>query len=1063
MSRYALHLIAGAVLSTFGGCSCDESPRTRQAGPQIEVRLLEPGGPVDEGTSLAHEAVLDFGVVKLGGATSRSLAIRNFGDADLTPEPPFLEKGAAFQLTTVLENCGEATEDSSRVPFGGCRLLVVEFHPEALGEATDVLVLRSDDKERPELKLRLTGRAAVGALEVCVASVVGSDQDEPLDQCSSADNKELTVNFGSLPFDGGSLERAVRLRNLGDVDLVVDGVAAAAGDPVDFALEPAGYQSVLAPDESVFLTLVFKPSDVGERSGTITVSADDPASAPVRIHLTARGDATRLCMVPKSLDFGTIDMGTVSPAKQVLLRNCGTREIEITEAVLERDPDFRIVQPLVANRLRPGEGAPVGIVLEPTSIGAKIGRLKVSSTDPVAPVQLAVLTGNAVPPQVCRLEASSAILDFGSQVQGTQTLKPVTLHNAGSSPCTLGTASIDAAGQAVRFLIATMSPVTTLAPNGLLDVTIAYNPQDATGPDQGSFELPADDPTLPGGRLRVALRGTPTAQPQCTLVVTPPRSASGRMMNFGVVGLGERKTLLMTLENVGSKYCDLGAPRKGMLTESAFSFGTHSPPLPGRIDPGQTAVVEVVFQPRTESDFLSMVNNFSISTTDGTPSECSGLSGAGPGCKQVSMRGTGVTLAIDAVPRAVDFGVVTVGCNSADKTVTIYNIGGAAVTISGFELDPAASSFSIVSHAVTPITLQPGRSTPVVLRYRPRGPGLESANLVIAHSFSGGTTTVPLKGTGSTATHQRDAFSQNSVPKTDVLWVIDNSGSMYDKQRFLADNATEFINQANAMNTDYQVAVIATEWAGTNPPHQADSASAFPGTPINAGEFFGNPKIIKRTDTDPAAELSRNIRVGECCSDTAESGLEAAKAALSDPLISDLAKPNSQFVREDAKLAVIVLSDENDQGASQNVEYYVDFFQTLKGAKNTTLFAWHSIVGDAQGGCSSTVNGQSVQAASGGRYIEASTRTNGIFRSVCTSDWGRIANDIGLDAFAAKTQFFLTRTADPATLIVTVNGTTQTAGVDFDFDASANSIDFKPGHVPPAGAAITAEYETLCL
>ncbi|MGI5860984.1 MAG: choice-of-anchor D domain-containing protein [Myxococcales bacterium] len=1055
--------MAGAVVSTFSGCSCDESPHTRQAGPQIEVRLLEPGGPVDEGTSLAHEATIDFGIVKLGGATTRSLAVRNFGDADLTAETPFFEKGTAFQLTTVMENCGEATDDLSRVPFGGCRLIVVEFHPEALGEATDVLVLRSDDKERPELKLRLRGRAAVGALQVCVASVVGSDQNEPLDQCSSADKKELTVNFGSLPFDGGSLERAVRLRNLGDVDLVIEGVTPAAGDPVDFALEPAGYQAVLAPGESAFLALVFKPSDVGQRSGTLTVSADDPAGAPVLIHLTARGDATRLCLEPKSVDFGNIDMGTVSPAKQVLLRNCGTRELEIAEAALERDPDFRIVQPLAANKLRPGEGAPVAIVLEPTSIGAKIGRLKVSSTDPVAPVQLAVLTGNAVPPQVCRLEASSAILDFGAQVQGTQTLKSVTLHNAGNSACTLGSPSIDAAGQAARFLIATMPPVATLGPNGLLDVTIAYNPQDATGPDQGVFELPADDPTLPGGRLRIALRGTPTAQPQCTLVVNPPRGAGGRTMNFGVVGLGERKTLLMTLENVGSKFCDIGAPRKGMLTESAFSFGTHSPPLPGRIDPGQTAVVEVVFQPRTEGEFLPMMNSFTISTSDGAPSECTGLSGAGPGCKQVSLRGTGVVLAIDAVPRAVDFGVVTVGCNSADRTVTVYNIGGAAVTISGFEIDPPASSFTLVSHATTPITLQPGRSTAVVLRYRPRGTGLESANLVIAHSFSGGTTTVPLKGTGSTATHQRDFFSQNSVPKTDVLWVIDNSGSMYDKQQFLAANATEFINQANALNSDYQVAVIATEWAGSNPPHQADNASAFPGTPINAGEFFGNPKIIKRSDPDPAAELSRNIRVGECCSDPAESGLEAAKAALSDPLISDPAKPNSQFVREDAKLAIIVLSDEEDQGASQNVEYYVDFFQTLKGAKNTSLFAWHSIVGDSPSGCSATVNGHSVQAAAGKRYIEASTRTNGIFRSICTSDWGRIANDIGLDAFAAKTQFFLSRTADPATLVVTVNGAPQTAGVDFDFDASANSIDFKAGHVPPAGASITAEYDTLCL
>ncbi|MFN7134179.1 MAG: hypothetical protein ACK4N5_19020, partial [Myxococcales bacterium] len=339
----------------------------------------------------------------------------------------------------------------------------------------------------------------------------------------------------------------------------------------------------------------------------------------------------------------------------------------------------------------------------------------------------------------------------------------------------------------------------------------------------------------------------------------------------------------------------------------------------------------------------------------------------------------------------------------------------------------------------------------------------DTALLTISHNFSNGVNTVPMKGSGTTQNHQIDNFVQNNQPKTDVLWVVDNSCSMSDKQHLLAGNAQSFITSANATNGDYQLAVTTSDSLQTSGKYKSDSYSAYPGTTLYAGEFFGSPKIIKRSDPNPADALSKNIRVGQCCSDVAEAGLEGAKLALSNPLLSDTTKPNSTFLRADAKLAVIVLSDEEDQSPTSSVQYYVDYFQNLKGAKNTNLFAWHSIVGDSPSGCSATVSGRSISAVAGKRYIEAATRTRGIFRSICTGDWGRIANDIGLDAFAAKTQFLLSRTANPNTLVVTVNGATKVRGTDYDYDSATNSIVFRSSSVPPAGAAIKAEYDALCL
>jgi len=137
--------------------------------------------------------------------------------------------------------------------------------------------------------------------------------------------------------------------------------------------------------------------------------------------------------------------------------------------------------------------------------------------------------------------------------------------------------------------------------------------------------------------------------------------------------------------------------------------------------------------------------------------------------------------------------------------------------------------------------------------------------------------------------------------------------------------------------------------------------------------------------------------------------------------------------------------------------------QPARGAANTQLFSFHAIAGDVPNGCNATVNGVQIAAEVGKRYMEAVTRSSGIFRSICTTDWGTIATDIGLDAFTVRSQFFLTRTCDPTTLKVTVNGNLKTAGVDFDYDSASNSIIFKASAMPPAGAAIVASYDAACL
>ena len=57
----------------------------------------------------------------------------------------------------------------------------------------------------------------------------------------------------------------------------------------------------------------------------------------------------------------------------------------------------------------------------------------------------------------------------------------------------------------------------------------------------------------------------------------------------------------------------------------------------------------------------------------------------------------------------------------------------------------------------------------------------------------------------------------SSGPATDILFVVDNSPSMADKQNDLASNAAAFINSVANSNNDYHIGIVTTDlFAGTD-------------------------------------------------------------------------------------------------------------------------------------------------------------------------------------------------------------------------------------------------------
>lgn len=143
-----------------------------------------------------------------------------------------------------------------------------------------------------------------------------------------------------------------------------------------------------------------------------------------------------------------------------------------------------------------------------------------------------------------------------------------------------------------------------------------------------------------------------------------------------------------------------------------------------------------------------------------------------------------------------------------------------------------------------------------------------------------------------------DTLKQSDNKAVDILFVVDNSGSMKEEQEKLARNFGKFIDQLTSKDVgNYQIGIISTDMDD----------------PLQRGKLQGTPRIINRgnmTATQVIEAFKKNIQLG-IKGTSYEKALDAMRAALSPQLLGD-ANGNQGFLRAGALLAIIFIGDEDD-------------------------------------------------------------------------------------------------------------------------------------------------------
>jgi hypothetical protein len=266
----------------------------------------------------------------------------------------------------------------------------------------------------------------------------------------------------------------------------------------------------------------------------------------------------------------------------------------------------------------------------------------------------------------------------------------------------------------------------------------------------------------------------------------------------------------------------------------------------------------------------------------------------------------------------------------------------------------------------------------------------------------------------------------------DIVFVVDDSGSMAEEQSNLATSFPQFaavLDQyevAPGQPLDYRVALTTT---GRTMTTTIDLGMGFP--PISTTEVgdngafrntCGSPKRwIDRTDGNLAQTLACRANVGTDGPGAAEMPLYGGMLGRSYRITDGT---NAGLLRDDALLALVMITDEDDCSRTDDnitmtptqdicagghpgyvsTEGAVEFYDTLKGGRGR----WASAVIAGPTACSSAF-GDAAEAHKLKQFVSemnmGGTSQNGVFASICDGNRAQ-SLQTALDTFQAACESF---------------------------------------------------------
>jgi hypothetical protein len=389
-----------------------------------------------------------------------------------------------------------------------------------------------------------------------------------------------SIDFGGQAEGSASSLLTVTLTNTGGVALAPTATAIGGANAGDFAIASdrcTGTQ--VNSGANCEVALVFAPAAVGDRSATLTVSAN-VQGGQLSASLAGKGLAPGVIkLMPAVLNFdtalsGPTKVGTTSKPLSITVENTGGAPVAVTSATIS-GPFVMASNACGAISLAANSDCQLTVEFQPAAPGPATGAVTLMDG---AGTQTVILAGTGAAPPTDILSTTS--LSFSPTVIG-QSSAPLTvgISNTGGLPLT--SIAVSASG---AFQVSS-NCTTSLAANSSCSVSVVFTPTQV-GPQTGTLTI--SDITNAGQNVSLSGSGElPAASGRVQIVPA--------QVNFPTTGVGAASspvTLTIMNSNDGAELTNLN-----LSVSSGFKLVNNN--CGGSLPSAATCTTGVLFTPTT--------------------------------------------------------------------------------------------------------------------------------------------------------------------------------------------------------------------------------------------------------------------------------------------------------------------------------------------------------------------------------------------------------------------------------------------------------------------------------
>jgi Pro-kumamolisin, activation domain/Abnormal spindle-like microcephaly-assoc'd, ASPM-SPD-2-Hydin len=260
---------------------------------------------------------------------------------------------------------GSVTLSTSALPSG----VTSGFSPNPATTTSTLTLTASASAATGTSTVTVTGKSGSLTATTTVSLTVTANGTGPAVTVSPA-----SLTWGNIVVGAIGAKKAVTLTNTGTSTLNISGITTSGDFGQAASTKPCG--ATLAAGKNCKIEVTFTPTQVGARTGTLTISDNSPSS-PQTVALSGTG-TVQATLTPVTATFTSEKVGVTSPAKTFTLTN--KQAVPLTGISAMASGDFSVSATTCSSSLAAKAKCTISVVFKPTVTGTRTGTLSVADS-----------------------------------------------------------------------------------------------------------------------------------------------------------------------------------------------------------------------------------------------------------------------------------------------------------------------------------------------------------------------------------------------------------------------------------------------------------------------------------------------------------------------------------------------------------------------------------------------------------------------------------------------------------------------------------------------------------